>query len=729
MKLKKSICILSLLFFSISIFFEINTTTVLADDSPTIYCNVDKNDIVAGEEFTVTILANNVKNLYGASVDFKYDSSIMTPINATSSCAFNNDHKIYEKITQNDYSNNIFSFITTFLGDYNGTNFASGSLFNIKFKAKRSGSLNLNRESLNIKLSDSNANPIKYNMLYSTINIGQAAKINSINSNVKNNLAIVDNNISINTNATSKYPVLYKYWIKKDDSPWTVLSDYSNKSSIDFNPKSPGNYQISCYVKTNNTYEDPSDFKIFNFKVLEKPSITKLNINESTINLGGKINISTDSNKNNTLFKIWVLENNSWKILQDYSPNNTIDYSPKLNGLYKISVYAKSPDSLSELDDCKIIDFEVLPNATLKVDKNFYTVNNTVNLFTETDSSNDLIYKYWMNENGIWKTLSDYTNLNTFSLSSLTPGDKLFAVYVKNKNSNNDNLALAQKAITIVDPKLTIANSNLDNNISINDEIKIGLTSNIKNPKYKFWIMDSSCKWKVLQDYGDNNILSYIPKEYGNYKLSIYLKDKDSQNEVDDYKILDFSIKPKLSTFTANPNNNSFVYTPIKLTASTKNSTSDLLYKFWVKDSKGWKMIRDYDTNPSFDWIPTSPGNYIFSVYVKNKNSASTVDDNLIIQNYVVADNTIKDISLNKLSNEIYQVNTTVDNSNNLLYKFWYFNGTDWKVLNDYSIDASIKTKNLDFSSGKISVYIKNKNSKNEYDNFKIVNLKDVKLN
>lgn len=64
------------------------------------------------------------------------------------------------------------------------------------------------------------------------------------------------------------------------------------------------------------------------------------------------------------------------------------------------------------------------------------------------------------------------------------------------------------------------------------------------------------------------------------------------------------------------------VGTRILLTVGVVNSSKAYEYKWWFRVGTMWKAMLDWSTNFSYGWVPTSPGTYMWSVWVRPAGSA-----------------------------------------------------------------------------------------------------------
>ncbi|WP_218007876.1 triple tyrosine motif-containing protein, partial [Neobacillus drentensis] len=135
----------------------------------------------------------------------------------------------------------------------------------------------------------------------------------------------------------------------------------------------------------------------------------------------------------------------------------------------------------------------------------------------------------------------------------------------------------------------------------------------------------------------------WVPTATSEYQISVYVKDKYSTSIVDAYKIINYTIINEVPSPVTLTNVRTDLVSPqvknisIQVTSEAMREIGKM-YKFWVNDGTGWKVVQNYSTNNTFNWVPTNAGEYQISVYVKDKYSTRTVDDYKIIK-YVIIDN------------------------------------------------------------------------------------------
>jgi len=128
--------------FFLLVILTFNINNVLAAD-PEVYCSTDKDVVAPGEEFTVDIMLKNVNDLYGASIDLKYDDTILEVVESSgkpvddSAGLFSEEQGVFNEL--NGYSaqdSSLINYAICLIGSVPGLVVADDSMGKITFRVK-----------------------------------------------------------------------------------------------------------------------------------------------------------------------------------------------------------------------------------------------------------------------------------------------------------------------------------------------------------------------------------------------------------------------------------------------------------------------------------------------------------------------------------------------------------------------------------------------------------------
>jgi N-acetylmuramoyl-L-alanine amidase len=408
--------------------------------------------------------------------------------------------------------------------------------------------------------------------------------INIINRMCGNNLSPFINKLSA-SHSDSVYTItaegintseaLYRFIaVNTTTGQQTMLQDYNQTNSITWSPSSYGSYQIKAYIKSASSPHEFDAYTTYNVKFEEEQpeetatTIESIKVDKAKVYAGKPFTATAQaSSQNKPLYKFWIGQqsssgNWSWSVIQNYSEKNSVTYTIKKPGHYRVSVYVK--DSASSKDP------EVLKQCDVSVENSPTTIESlNVNLtevytgkpFTATaqaSSQNKTLYKFWIgqessNGNWSWSVIQNYSEKNSVTYSTNKPGHYRVSVYVKDSASSKDPEVLKQCDVHVGSFPTTIESINLNKT-----EVYTGKpftataqASSQNKTLYKFWIGQQSSNgnwsWTVIQNYSEKNSVTYTMKKPGHYRVSAYVKDSASSKDPEVLKQCDVYVK-KIAT-------------------------------------------------------------------------------------------------------------------------------------------------------------------------------------
>lgn len=429
------------------------------------------------------------------------------------------------------------------------------------------------------------------------------------------------------------------------------------------------------------------------------------------------------------LYRFYLLKDGKWNMVQDYSSNNQFSWTPKSPGTYKFSVHAKDIYSTNAYDDYITLDYEILAEPvdvqSVTADKvSPQPVNSTIKVVANATGGVDKQYKFHLFDGTNWTVVQDYSSQNSFTWNPTKPGNYKFSVHVKDLNSSNLYDDYETLTYQIADP---IDAYSLTTDIPSPQLVNTPITLTAKanggiKPLFKFYVYNGT-EWVVLQDYSPSNTLSWTPTTTGDYKFSVHVRDESSKNQYDDYITMNYTITyskvnfESIETSKASPQP---ANVPITIVANATGGV-EKLYKFYVYDGKQWIVLREYSKSNSIDWIPSKPGNYKFSIHVKDKYSNKSYDDFGTLEYKIKEPVKVTSLSFDQpspqQSGQFITINAQATGSSHLVYKFIVFDGAEWKVLQNYSSSNTYKWL-PEAGTYKVVVHVKDKDSIMSYDSY-----------
>lgn len=252
---------------------------------------------------------------------------------------------------------------------------------------------------------------------------------------------------------------------------------------------------------------------------------------------------------NERLYKFWLLENGTWKVLQDYSSSSSVKWTPSNEGNYKISVHVKDRDSVKSYDDYKALEYKiesdsVLLNSFSSQLSSPRSVYSSIPITATATGGSEKLYKFFVYHNGVWKVLKDYSPVSNLNWVPKVPGDYKLVVHAKDKNSTKNYDSYKQLIFKVLNgPVLQSVSTNLTSPQSLGKTVQIKASAIGGTEKlYKYWVYDG-VKWHILKDFTSQTTVDWKPAAKGTYKISVHVKDRYSTRSYDSYKAVNYTIK------------------------------------------------------------------------------------------------------------------------------------------------------------------------------------------
>jgi len=156
-----------------------------------------------------------------------------------------------------------------------------------------------------------------------------------------------------------------------------------------------------------------------------------------------------------------------------------------------------------------------------------------------------------------------------------------------------------------------------------------------------------------------------------------------------------------------------------------KNVESDLIYKFMVGSEGTWKNVKDFSSEPSFNWVPNENGKYIIMVQAKD-NASSKPFDFVSRMEYIIGEFDVKLLNNVYLEKEILKVGeklivTAEANKAPVMFRFWIKEKENWQLIKDYSTENTLNWSVKTPGKHEVLIECRTLNSKKNYDDFKNV--------
>ncbi|MEG0771768.1 triple tyrosine motif-containing protein [Clostridium sp.] len=440
--------------------------------------------------------------------------------------------------------------------------------------------------------------------------------------------------------------LLYKFLIGNDGT-WETIKDFHEDSCALWNPKEDGKYIIMVLAKREGSKKSHDYISKIDFIIgaIQEKLIKTVSLDKTEVKIGQKINVTVEPNRLPIMYRYWIKENAKWHLIKEYSIENTLSYIAKIEGELEILVECKEEASLNVFDDFASAKFKVLPIEDVEI-KNFkclcdeLLVDNELTFEVEAtyDESRTILYKFIrVDENGTSKVIQDYSTKRLVSFSEKAAGKYKLLCIAKDMYSQElyDDRAIIHYSVDLYKPiKILSLTSDLSSPQLENTGIILkGIATGGSKLQYRF-VIDGNDPDNSTYSY--NNSYVWTPKKCGNYKIELWVKDENFQEEYEAKATMEFSIeedyvaKIAIEEVILDKKKDLLVNEPVNIKVVAKGGL-ELMYSFLVmKDGEVIDKL-EYSEHNWVDFTPEEVGKYELEVQVKDRRSKREYDVHSII--------------------------------------------------------------------------------------------------
>ncbi len=352
--------------------------------------------------------------------------------------------------------------------------------------------------------------------------------------------------------------------------------------------------------------------------------------------LNSSINLSADvaGASSDMRYKfVWMKDNwAEWEVIQDFSPNASVVWTPDTAGQYTLYLNVSKPGESTATAELTYT-IKNWSYSGIKTSVNSPCLFNTavgLSAIVGGETGN-LKYKFvWMKDNWAeWGVIKDFSTENTASWVPTKEGKYQIFVNVQDsagftstRQTDFEVLAKAWKP-----GELEAENSDIEigQPVKLTQNI-ITVTGNEADLQYKFvWMKDDWADWGVIQDFSPNNSAVWTPEVLGDCTIYVNLKDAQGNGETVT-KAYEVAVGNwEFSGITPDNKDPYLAGKQIELQTNISGNGYGLQYKYvWMKDNwSEWGVIRDFSTSNQVSWTPQKEG--VYQIYVNIKDLEGTV--------------------------------------------------------------------------------------------------------
>lgn len=426
---------------------------------------------------------------------------------------------------------------------------------------------------------------------------------------------------------------LYKFVKVKPDGTIICVQDYSSRNMVSFTEDKSGEYKLMCYIRDMYSAKEFDDRALMNYRIKPYKDIKLKNLTtdiSSPETVGENINIKSLVTGGKDLRYRFVIEG-PHREDSGYRRSNSFLWNTKMEGDYKITLYAKDESFDGEYEIKSSINFTVeedihKPVRITRIDTNNQNVNIIdvpITVSVETDGGTSIKYAFDIIKMGVVVAEYPYADENFMEFIPTEPGLYDIDVKVKDKYSEKkyDNHQLIHVDVkSYREAKIDHILVPAKDYFLVGDSIDIeAIVQNTRETVMKYVTIING---QIVEEteFDEVRKLGVSPKCPGKYVIEIYVRNKKSDIGFDNRRDVKFYVNeapPVTNTVVSTEKTNYKINDEINFAVKSQGGKG-ICYEFYVMKNDNWTLVQRYSRKKYYTFRPFSKGSYKVLVLAKS---------------------------------------------------------------------------------------------------------------
>ncbi len=550
-------------------------------------------------------------------------------------------------------------------------------------------------------------------------------------------------------------PLQYKFLVQPSGGSAQMVRDWNATTTYNWTPTTAASYTVTVWARSAGVTTDAAQASaqmayVINTAPPAPVTSATLASNVATPQNAGTAVTFTAAGAGGVgplQYKFLVQPSGgSAQMVRDWSTAATYTWTPATAGTYTVTVWARSAgvttDAAQALAQVAYTITATTPTAPLSISSlssnlaSPRVVGTTVS-FSAVASGGTAPYqfKWWVFDGSAWRIGQDWSTNATFNWLPTTPGDYQVAVWGRNNGvTANASQALAQVAYTITatTPTVPLSISSLSSNLAsprvAGTTISFSAVASGGTAPYQFkwWVFDGSA-WRMGQDWSTNATFNWVPTTPGDYQVAVWGRNNGVKaNTSQALAQVAYTITAttptaplSISSLTSDVASPRVAGTTITFNAVAAGGQAPYQFKWWVYDGTSWRVAQNWSASNTLNWRPTVAGNYMVAVWARNNGVTVEASQAMAQVFYTITNGpTVPPLAISSLTSNATSpsmLGTTVTFSATATggsapyqFKWWIFDGTSWRIGQDWSTSPTFAWRPTNAGSYLVAVWGRN---------------------
>jgi hypothetical protein len=317
---------------------------------------------------------------------------------------------------------------------------------------------------------------------------------------------------------------------------------------------------------------------------------------------------------------------------------------------------------------------------------------------------------------GAVQVVQNWSTATTYTWTPATAGTYTVTVWARSAGVTVDAAqASAQMSYVVSTPPIApVTGATLTTSPASpqNSGTAIGLSASgsggVGPRQFKFFVQPSGGSAQMVRDWSTATSYTWTPTTAGTYTLIVWARsagvtvDAAQASAQISYVVSTAPSGPlTITSLTSNVASPRIVGTSIMFTAAATGGKAPYQFKWWVNDGSSWRVAQDWGTSATFNWVPTTAGDYVVAVWARNNGATGNASEALAQVAYKITSTApVNPLSISSLTSNVAspQVAGSTITFNAVAtggqasyqFKWWVYDGASWKVAQNWSSSATL---------------------------------------
>ena len=432
--------------------------------------------------------------------------------------------------------------------------------------------------------------------------------------------------------------VYFQYYVNG-----TLVQDFTTSTTFVWTPQQAQTDTLKVVAKDAYAVNPTQSFTSAPLSFVVAPDLSAVTLSASPASprvVGTQITLTASATGGaNVNYQFIVTGSNGNQVVQPYSASPTFVWTPQVADTYTLTVKAcdlngNNPNPTQSAVTSTPLPYVISPtisNLTLTSAQNPGTpwaIGTQINLTAKLIggalpqyqfmANNTVIQAYSSSPNCVWTPSADgYYNV-TVSVVDLNSAQPTQVTTSTPPLTFTITPALSLVSLNVTNLNVTAPSPSLVN-------IPLTLTATaLGGAKVLYKFMANTT---VLSDFSATASCTWTPTQAGTYTLTVLAEDQNSATPTQTLSTsLQYVITLPLTavTLATNPSSPGAVNSPVTLTASNTGG-ANVAYKFVLTSGTTSKVLSDFSSAPTYQWVPTASGTFTLTAYAEDQ-AASPVN-------------------------------------------------------------------------------------------------------